>query len=102
MRLTQQQQQDLIVRLNKLSEKGVGCFVCHNTGWNIADTIFEFREFQGGNMVLGGDSRIYPVVPMTCMNCGNTIFLNAIQFGLVNTLTSNLTDAKISQGVDNG
>jgi hypothetical protein len=71
--------------ITKLQQPGWGssCAVCKQSHWNISDTIFELREFQSGNLVIGGSSPIYPVVPMTCAGCGNTVFLNAIIMGIL-------------------
>lgn len=45
--------------------------------------IFELREFNDGNFVLGPNSAITPVIPVTCSNCGNTVFVNALIAGLL-------------------
>lgn len=33
--------------------------------------------------MIGGKCAIMPLVPVTCNNCGNTLFLNAIKLGVV-------------------
>jgi hypothetical protein len=38
--------------------------------------VWELREFGGGTLAVGG--AIFPVVPLICRNCGNTLFLNAV------------------------
>ena len=43
--------------------------------------IYEIREFQGGNFIIGG-TPIVPVLPVTCGNCGNTVLVNAIVAGV--------------------
>ena len=53
------------------------CPMCGQTNWNVSDKAFELREFQGGDVVLGAGP-IIPVIPVTCNNCGNTAFVNAI------------------------
>lgn len=83
MRLTPEQQKYLIDKLNQIWPAPRKCPVCQNQQWNISDTIFELREFQEGNLLIGGDSRIYPVITVTCMNCGNTLFLNALSLEIV-------------------
>jgi hypothetical protein len=50
------------------------------THWQIGD-IVQTLPYAGGNVVLGG--RIYPLVTIICMTCGNTVFLNAVVAGLV-------------------
>ena len=59
------------------------CNVCQKKEWIFNDTIFEIREFHGGSFLVGGKSIIYPVVIVTCKTCGNTLFFNAIQLGLI-------------------
>jgi hypothetical protein len=70
--------------LNHLKSKWQGrpCQMCNTGNWNISDSIFELREYNQGNLILGGGP-IIPVVPITCENCGNTIFVNAIKAGLI-------------------
>ena len=70
--------------LEWLNSKWVGlkrCSVCGDNSWNISDRVFEMREFHGGAMVLGGI--LQPVIPVTCGNCGNTLYFNAIHAGIV-------------------
>jgi len=56
------------------------CPVCNTSKWNTSDTVFEMREFVGSGAV-AGSIQVYPVIPVSCANCGNTIFLNAITMG---------------------
>jgi hypothetical protein len=83
MRLTSEQKKLLTSKLNDIWKEPRKCSVCMEKQWNISDTIFELREFNSGSIVIGGDSRIYPVITLTCAHCGNTIFLNAISLGVV-------------------
>lgn len=55
--------------------KNKTCIMCGGVNWSVSDKVFELREFHGGSIVIGG-SDIFPVVPVTCTNCGNTIFVN--------------------------
>jgi hypothetical protein len=57
------------------------CAVCRNNNWQIGD-VFELRRYHGGTLVLGGDP-IFPVFPVTCNVCGNTIFINAVRSGVL-------------------
>jgi len=59
------------------------CNVCQGKDWILNDTIFELREFQGGALVIGGKNSIFPVITVICKTCGNTLFFNAIQLGLI-------------------
>lgn len=76
--------QEVIAYLNS-KWKNQTCPMCGNRAWNVTeDKIFELREFNDGNLVVGGPgSSIYPVIPVTCGNCGNTIFVSALSTGLM-------------------
>ncbi|MBQ0797090.1 hypothetical protein [Zhongshania sp.] len=63
--------------------KGRSCPMCGTGNWNVSDKVFELREFNGGNMVIGGNSPIIPIVPVTCDNCGNVVMVNGIVAGAV-------------------
>jgi len=55
-----------------------GCPMCKQTaGFEISPKVFELREFHHGSIKLGQE-KLFPVIPVTCKNCGNTIFINAI------------------------
>lgn len=58
------------------------CPICEGRSWNVED-IFEIRQFEGGNLVIGGNSSLIPLVPITCDKCGYTFFLNAIKAGII-------------------
>ncbi len=66
----------------KAKWQGRPCPMCNTGNWTVSDTIFEIREFNDGNLDLGGGPLV-PIVPITCDNCGNTLFINAIKVGLV-------------------
>lgn len=77
------QSQQIIDFLNE-KWSGARCPLCGNSGWNITDKCFELREFNDGNLILGGpNSSVLPVIPVTCKNCGNTVFVNALMTGLL-------------------
>lgn len=72
--------------INYLNDKwhGARCPLCGEGNWSVTDKVFELREFNDGNFVLGGpNSAITPVIPVTCANCGNTVFINALVTGLL-------------------
>ena len=81
--MTKIQANDIINYLNT-KWGGSPCPMCHSSSWNLSDKIFELREFNNGSLVLGGpSSAITPVIPVTCTNCGNTIFVNALTAGFL-------------------
>ena len=60
------------------------CPMCGSNNWEVGNKVFELREFNYGNLNIGGHgSAIIPVVPLTCNQCGNTQLLNAIMYGVV-------------------
>jgi len=70
--------------VNHLKEKWKGkpCPICGAGNWNVSDSIFELREYNQGDLIVGGGP-IIPVVPVTCDNCGNTVLVNAIKAGII-------------------
>jgi len=85
MKLSESQREQVQSKLQELVGKAPKCSVCDLSQWVVSDTVFELREFQGGSLMLGGDAIILPVISMTCSNCGNTIFFNAITLGVLSS-----------------
>lgn len=81
MKLTQDQKNKVIQTLSSVLNSP--CGVCHAQAWVLNDTIFELREFLTGGLTTGDRAVLFPVVAVLCRNCGNTLFFNAIQLGLV-------------------
>lgn len=93
MKLSSEQSQKLISLLNERISKGqLKCPLCGQNQWNLNDVIIESREFQQGNFVIGGQSSIMPFVTLTCRSCANTVFLNAIQLGIVQNTAQQPTE----------
>jgi hypothetical protein len=82
MKLSEEQKKKLAERLNSFPPPQK-CSVCGQNTWSLNDTVFEYREFQGGGFVLGPNQSVYPAVFITCNNCGNTHVLNAIRIGVL-------------------
>ena len=74
---------DKLIRFLQEKWQGRTCPMCQHGNWNVSEQVFEMREFNDGNLRLGGNSSILPLIPVTCSKCGNTIFVNAIVAGLV-------------------
>jgi len=83
MKLDVNQQKKLLGRLSEVWQQPKSCAVCGHNEWDVSDIIFELREFNSGNLIIGGQSSISPVVQVNCRNCGHTLFFNAIKFGLL-------------------
>jgi len=58
------------------------CPMCGENSWTVSDTVYELREYHGGNVVFGSGP-IYPIVPVSCNNCGNSVMISAIQSGAI-------------------
>lgn len=74
-------QDKLIEELNK-KWGGRGCPMCGNASWIVSDNVFEIREFNNGNLIVGGGP-ILPLVTVSCDNCGNTILINPLVLGVM-------------------
>ena len=82
MKLTQEQTALVISKLEKHRDKRRACSICGNNNWILNDTIFEMREFMGGDMVIGGTA-IMPMISVSCTECGHTRFISAIRMGVI-------------------
>ena len=71
-----------VEHLNEKWKGGISCPVCKENNWNIHDSLSELREFNQGNMVIGGP--VIPLASITCNNCGHTMNFNALKAGLLN------------------
>jgi len=85
MKLNEEKQKKLIEKLNEIWKQPKSCSVCGQNQWDVSDMIFEIREFNGGNLIIGGKSIISPVIQVTCKNCSNTLLFNALKLGLIET-----------------
>ena len=53
------------------------CPMCNGRRWTVSDKVFELREFNDGNIVVGGpNSSVTPIIPIVCEYCGNTLFIS--------------------------
>lgn len=51
--------------------------MCKGADWHVSETVYELREYNEGNLVVGGVP-IFPVIPVSCTSCGNSVFVNAL------------------------
>ena len=66
-----------VIRHLKDKWRGKPCPMCGNGKWSVNDKIFKLREFNEGNLIVGGGP-IIPIIPIICESCGNTLLINAI------------------------
>jgi len=57
------------------------CPMCGANRWGVSDKAMELREFNQGNLVVGGS--IQPLIPVNCGNCGYTILVNGLIAGVI-------------------
>jgi len=81
MPMNEKQQKRLQDFINNKLKPPTTCPLCHAQQWNFADTIWELRDFSGGNLRVGGP--VFPVLSMTCSRCGHTLFINALVAGIL-------------------
>lgn len=82
MRLDERKKERLREWLESLPKEPPQC-LCGLNVWRVPDTIFELREYFGGDVVISADQNIYPVIAMSCENCGHTHFINALIAGVL-------------------
>ena len=80
MKIEQPEIDKLIAYLDHKWGHDRACPMCGTTQWNIADRLFELMDFVPNTLAVGGP--VLPVAAVTCMNCANTVFVNAIRAGL--------------------
>lgn len=57
------------------------CPLCGHDKWNADNMVFYLGEFFLDSVRIGTPQ--FPVLPITCVNCGNTLFINALVAGLI-------------------
>ena len=62
--------------------KPYSCPLCHKGEWIVGDMIFHLTEYFEDELRIGGTPS-FPVLPLVCSECGNTIFINALAAGLL-------------------
>lgn len=82
MKISIEQQKALQAQLDKLD---IHCAACGKDNFTLVDKIYELREFNEGNVIIGGpDSSVIPLVVLVCVDCGALVTLSAIKLGLFN------------------
>lgn len=70
--------------LAHINEKWVNkvCPYCGHDEWNFDSKIYTPIELHDGFVVKNqGQGHFLPLVTVTCLNCGNTAFINAVAAG---------------------
>jgi hypothetical protein len=84
MAFTRDQKQkigDAILAKRAQDAPPITCPVCQTSHWNIGDGFVRLvLQNEPTKIMLSGPS--YPLVPLLCVNCGNTQLLNAFTLGV--------------------
>ena len=60
------------------------CPYCGHSDWNFDSRIYTPVEVHDGYVIrMQGENNLLPLVAVTCLNCGNTVFVNAIASGCI-------------------
>ncbi len=74
-------EEKLLTKLDNLW-KDKQCPICRNSNWGIDNKIVTpVNVDENKNIELGG--KFSPLIPITCDNCGYTIFINALKLGVL-------------------
>ena len=64
------------------------CPMCNHNNWNVdGNMVAHMRLSDQGGIELGG--QVMPLVALTCMNCGNVLFVNPLVLGALDTSKEN-------------
>ena len=89
MKLNEKQKATLSDKLKTLSLK---CSLCGGMHFTVIDSIFEMREFQGGDLIIGGEASTLPLVILVCDTCGGLKTLSAVKLGILDTEEKQVKD----------
>ena len=82
MPLDQKQKEQMLAYIKRTAVGSNVCPLCGKGRWSLADGVWEFREFSGGGLRVGGP--VIPFVLLVCDVCGNTLQISAVKAGLIN------------------
>lgn len=82
MELTDEQLQKIIDTITGYIPNGLSCPVCGKSHWNLSNLVMEVKEYEKDENLIG-EKRVTPFITLTCKNCSNTLFFNAIRLGII-------------------
>ena len=59
------------------------CPICGNSGWFMGDVLGEMRQLNPNARWMPNFGSTYPMIVLSCENCGYTLLFNAIVLGLM-------------------
>lgn len=71
-----------IAWLNEKWKGSKACPICLTDKWSPTE-VLEMRQHEGGNMIIGGGSSLYPLFQILCTNCGYVHMFNAVISGVL-------------------
>jgi hypothetical protein len=75
---------DIVSLFRSKFPKGIpACGLCAAEKWFFDDVLYELRESQAQHLFSSRDAKVFPVLVVTCSNCGNTHMINALVTGVV-------------------
>lgn len=83
MILSQEQGKKIMALIGEKWTKKGCCPMCNHLGLSIQERVLELREYNNGDIVVGGNQASFPIVAVMCPECGYTIFVNAIAAGVI-------------------
>lgn len=84
MKLSKYQLKKVQLFINSKSKNAGFCPICNQENISIEPVVYQLREFNpNGDIVLGNDQLVEPIIPIVCTNCGYTTFINAIKAGII-------------------
>lgn len=87
--LTAEDQQKVVQAINaKTNGQGPGpCSVCRTNSWQLQDGIYVVPAVAAHNLTpVALAPAVYPMVAISCVNCGNTHFLSIVYLGISDLL----------------
>jgi hypothetical protein len=90
MRLTTENIEQIRTKIDAIAPT---CSFCHHKKFILVDKVMELREFNDGNLILGGaNSTILPVIVMSCENCGELRLLSAVKLGIIDNAEKKINE----------
>ena len=76
---------DLEKALRWIEENWVGekdCAICGNSGWLMGEAVGEMKHLNPSSRWMPNFGSSYPLIVLSCENCGYTLLFNAIVLGV--------------------
>lgn len=83
MKLNQQHMNVILKKFQDNWKESKECPICKQDKWTISDRFYEVGEFGA---LSEREKKISPFVIVSCSNCGNSLFFNAMVMGFQFTL----------------